>query len=125
MSGSMIARGIFRAHLAVMHGALNEKPACGLHQTRRHAHAFTGVEQCRLARKIARLVAAAAIEIACGFFDERHTFVEGAFEQCRAGERLQRHVAKILVFVCNVRHAPRPIPFIPHKKLAGHRPHTR
>ncbi len=101
-----LAGGVAGAHVSVTHGPLHQQPACGLHQPGGDAHALAGIEQGSLARQVTGFAAARAIKIARGFFDQSHAFVEGALEQLRLNEALQRHARGNVVVWSIRRHEP-------------------
>ena len=87
--GDSVRRPLFGIHVAFMHRALHQQPACRLHQPRGDAHAFAGIEHARsCAADRCDSCAAAAIEILRGLLDQRHAFLEGLLEQRRTGEAL-------------------------------------
>ena len=81
-----VLAGVGGLHVALAYGPLHQQPGGDLHQAGCQTHAFRGVGQGAGARQLLGILAAGAIEIGRGLFDELHALLEGPFEQFGTGE---------------------------------------
>ena len=93
--------GLGERHFALFDRAMQQKPGRKLHQPRGQPHAFCRVNQAGAALELLRFRAAGAVEIARGFFHQRHAVAKqrrehlGTRQPFAEGDRAPTSIARL------------------------------